>query len=52
MVHPVITEIFSNDKNVDSFFLWISNRVKEKKSLEEFFRWHLEVISEVINEIE
>ncbi|KFM19719.1 hypothetical protein AAA799P11_00459 [Marine Group I thaumarchaeote SCGC AAA799-P11] len=51
-MHPVITEIFSNDKNADSFFLWVSNRVKEKKSLEEFFSWHLEVISEVINEID
>ena len=52
MIHPVITEIFSDDKKISSFFVWISNYLEKKKRLREFFVWHLEVISEVINEIE
>ena len=52
MVHPIITEIFSNDKKVIEFFEWISNQIEDKKRLEQFIKWHLEVISEVIIEIE
>ncbi|ABX12624.1 hypothetical protein [Nitrosopumilus maritimus] len=52
MVHPVITEIFSNEENVILFFERMSNQIKQKERLEEFFKWHLEVISEVINEID
>ncbi len=52
MVHPVITEIFSNDENVILFFKWASNQIEKKENLQQFFKWHLEVISEVINEID
>ncbi|WP_428326795.1 hypothetical protein [Nitrosopumilus sp.] len=52
MVHPVITEIFSDKRETNSFFLWISNHLEKKMMIREFFRWHLEVISEVIDEIE
>ena len=52
LVHPVITEIFSNDKNVILFFKWASNQIEKKENLQQFFKWHLEVISEVINEID
>ena len=52
LVHPVITEIFSNDKNVILFFKWASNQIEKKEKLQQFFKWHLEVISEVINEID
>lgn len=52
LVHPVITEIFSDEKNVTSFFGWVSNQVERKDKLKQFFKWHLEVISEVIDEIE
>lgn len=51
-MHPVITKIFSNDKNAMVFFKWISNQVEEKEKLQQFFKWHLEVILEVISEIE
>lgn len=51
MVHPVITEIFSNDRKASSFFVWISNKMEKKKGLEEFFTWHSEVITEVVDEI-
>ncbi|MFB5632248.1 MAG: hypothetical protein ACE5Q9_02855 [Nitrosopumilus sp.] len=52
MVHPVITEIFSNNEKATKFFVEISNKLEKKEKLQEFFRWHLEVISEVIEEID
>ena len=52
MVHPVITEIFSDEEKAISFFEWMSNQIKQKEKLEQFFKWHLEVISEVIYEID
>ncbi|RMW38476.1 MAG: hypothetical protein EA447_03180 [Nitrosopumilus sp.] len=52
MVHPVITEIFSNDKKVVLFFEWASNKIEKKENLQQFFKWHLEVISEVIEQID
>jgi len=52
LVHPAITEVFSNDEEASLFFMWISNQMEHKRRLEEFFRLHIEVISEVINEIE
>ena len=52
LVHPVITEIFSNDERAMSFFEWISNEIEKKEELQQFFKWHLEVISEVIDEID
>ena len=52
MVHPVITKIFPNENSTIQFFKWISNQMEEKERLEQFFKWHLEVISEVINEID
>ena len=52
MVHPVITEIFSNEEKAILFFERISNQIKQKEKLKQFFKWHLEVISEVINEID
>ena len=52
MVHPVITEIFSDEENVILFFERMSSQIKQKERLVQFFRWHLEVISEVINEID
>ena len=52
MVHPVITEIFSNQENAILFFGQMSNQIKQKQRLEEFFKWYLEVISEVIGEID
>lgn len=51
MIHPVITGIFSEKNNADSFFKWISSHIKERKRIKEFFQWHIEVISEVINEV-
>lgn len=52
LVHPVITEIFSDEKNVNLFFVWMSNKMEDKKRLQEFFKWHLEAVSEVIDEID
>ena len=52
LVHPVIAEIFPDDKNTISFFEWISNQIEKKEKLQQFFKWHLEVISEVIDEID
>ena len=52
LVHPVITEIFSDEKRVASFFEWMSNQIEKKEKLQQFFKWHLEVISEVIAEID
>ncbi len=52
MVHPVITEIFSNDEKATKFFVNISSQLEKKEKLQQFFIWHLEVISEVIDEIE
>ncbi|MBI1662726.1 MAG: hypothetical protein IS860_04385 [Nitrosopumilus sp.] len=52
MVHPVIKEIFLNQKKVISFFLWTTNQLNNTGKLQEFFKLHLEVISEVIDEIE
>ncbi|MHA7733677.1 hypothetical protein [Nitrosopumilus sp. S6] len=51
MIHPVITGIFSGSNIASLFFNWISNHVKERKKIQEFFHWHIEVISEVVNEI-
>lgn len=52
MIHPVITHIFSEDKKTNLFFSWVSKKINDKKTLHEFIKWHLDVISEVINEIE
>ena len=52
LVHPVITEIFSDEKRTISFFEWMSNQIEKKEKLQQFFKWHLEVISEVIDEID
>lgn len=52
MIHPVITQVFSEDKKTNLFFSWVSKRIKDKKTLQEFIKWHLDVISEAINEIE
>lgn len=52
MIHPVITQVFSEDKKTNLFFSWVSKKINDKKTLQEFIKWHLDVISEVINEIE
>ncbi|AJM92725.1 hypothetical protein [Nitrosopumilus piranensis] len=52
MVHPVITQIFSKEKNAEIFFSWISKKINNANALQEFFEWHLQVISEVVKEIE
>ena len=52
MVHPEIKEIFSNKEETEIFFEWISKQMDEKGRLLQFFKWHIDVISEVINEIE
>lgn len=52
MIHPIITEIFPNGEKVILFFRHMSDQIKQKEKLEEFFKWHLDVISEVINEID
>ncbi|WP_428324321.1 hypothetical protein [Nitrosopumilus sp.] len=52
MVHPVITKVFSNEEQVILFFEWALNHIKQKEKLQQFFKWHLEVISEVIEEID
>lgn len=52
MVHPVITETVLNDKKTTLFFTWILNQLENKSKLQEFVNWHIEVISEVVNEIE
>ncbi len=51
-MHPIIPEIYSDEKNTNLFFKWISNQVENKERLKEFFKWHLEVILEVINEMD
>ncbi|QDI88238.1 hypothetical protein Nisw_01165 [Candidatus Nitrosopumilus sp. SW] len=51
MIHPTITEIFSDDSKANLFFKWISNQIKERKKMQEFLHWHVEVISEVISEV-
>ncbi|AFS80641.1 hypothetical protein NKOR_03735 [Candidatus Nitrosopumilus koreensis AR1] len=52
MIHPKITQVFSEDKKTNLFFSWVSEKINNANTLQEFFKWHLDVISEVISEIE
>ena len=45
-------KFFQNEEETILFFELVSNQIKQKEKLNEFFKWHLEVISEVIYEVD
>ena len=51
MVHPTISWMFSNESQAISLFSKICDNITHLNELDEFIKWHLEINSQVINEI-
>ncbi len=51
MVHPNISLMFSNESQTMSLFSKICDNITQLNELDEFIKWHLEINSQVINEI-